>query len=151
MHGSRPDPGHTPTPVNRTFLRTIGAGVVVAVACLAAASPAGAATAAEQVASASLSAFDAIVLGIVEENGDERLVARAGREPLQRDARALREVHVSLRRLVRTIERMDHRTIAHDVSTLRWRPLSFQSRWIASFVKEAGAAAFGLVRSIGRS
>jgi undecaprenyl-diphosphatase len=52
--------------VNRTFLRTIGAGVVVAVACLAAASPAGAATAAEQVASASLSAFDAIVLGIVE-------------------------------------------------------------------------------------
>jgi undecaprenyl-diphosphatase len=52
--------------MNRTLVRTIaGIGLVVAAACLAA-NPSGAATAAEQVASASMSAFDAIVLGIVE-------------------------------------------------------------------------------------
>jgi undecaprenyl-diphosphatase len=52
--------------VKRTALRTVVTGIVVALVCLAAASPAWAATAAEQAASASLSAFDAIVLGIVE-------------------------------------------------------------------------------------
>jgi undecaprenyl-diphosphatase len=50
---------------SRTRARIAGAGLVVAVVALAA-NPAWAATAAEKVASASLSAFDAIVLGIVE-------------------------------------------------------------------------------------
>ena len=45
--------------------RILGVGLLVAIACLAA-NPAWAATAAEKVASASLSAFDAIVLGVVE-------------------------------------------------------------------------------------
>lgn len=94
---------------------------------------------------------DPVVLGIVAENGEERLVARAGGERLQRDGRTLREIHLSLPRLARAIERIDHRTIAHDVSTLRWRPLSFDPRWLASFVREAGAAVFGIAGSIGRA
>jgi radical SAM superfamily enzyme YgiQ (UPF0313 family) len=87
-----------------------------------------------------------VVLGIVDEGGEEKLTARVGAERLWRDGRPLRELHMSLPLVVDLVERIDHRRIAHDAATLRWRPSAFELRWLPSFAREAGIVAVALLR-----
>jgi len=89
-----------------------------------------------------------VVLGVVEEAGVERFRARAGDERLQSGGRPMREVHISLPQVVELIEKIDHRRIAHDVTTLRWKPRAFKLRWIPSFVRQVGVVLLSALRAI---
>ena len=71
-----------------------------------------------------------VVIGLVTEGDDEVLTIRRQPDPLTRGGRRLREIHLSLPRLVRLVEGTDHRSLSHDIATLRWKPTAFRPRWL---------------------
>lgn len=87
-----------------------------------------------------------VVLGITEDDGVQRFAVQSGCERLFRNGRPMREVHVSLPLVVALIETIDHRRLAHDVTTLRWKPLAFELRWFPSFLRQLGVALSAIVR-----
>ncbi|MFZ2492785.1 MAG: radical SAM protein [Thermoanaerobaculia bacterium] len=89
-----------------------------------------------------------VVLGIVEEDGIERLITRSGESPLVSRGRRLREVHVSLPMVVELIERLDHNQLAHDATMLRWKPSAFRLRWLPSLLRHVGIVALALTRML---
>jgi len=100
----------------------------------------------------------AVVVGLLPDGDDQVLTVRQQPEPLNANGRPVKELHVSLDRVVRLVERTDHRLLSHDATTLRWKPTAFRPRWAPGLAREvvrvlaavAGMAAFHTRRSLAR-
>ncbi len=83
-----------------------------------------------------------VVFGMVEGDGGGRFTTQLGGKRLHSGGLPMREVHVPLSLIVELIETIDHRRIAHDVTTLRWKPRAFKPQWLPSFVRQIGMVMF---------
>ena len=87
-----------------------------------------------------------VVIGVTEERGVERLVVQTGPGRLHSGGRPMREIHLSVPTLVKAIEAINDRRLAHDAATLRLSPRSFRLRWLPSLVWQLAVLAVYLTR-----
>ncbi len=87
-----------------------------------------------------------VAIGVTEEHGVERLVVQTGPGHLAHGGRPVREIHLSVPMLVKTIEAINYRRLAHDTATLRLSLRSFRLRWVPSLVAQLGLLAVYLTR-----
>ncbi len=80
-----------------------------------------------------LAGHESVVVGVVEREGREELVVRRGPARLEG---GLRELHVSVARLVCLVARVDYRKLLHDGQTLRLTPRAFRIAWIPGFARQ---------------
>ncbi len=87
---------------------------------------------------------DPVVVGVLHGETRDTLVIREGAEALEDPRGRLWELHVSVPRLVRLVERIDHRRLGHDAMTLTHAPGGFKPAWVPTFARDLLATLAGV-------